>query len=348
VPSETRLWKHLSRVAGGCALLATALSLGACRAEEQPDPTPEPPPSASLDGMAVIPAGCFLMGSISPEGDAHELPQHSVALPEFAIDVLPVTNEQYAAFLAGHGNECPDQGYPYECADCSSPYFGIDCGTEGYPVFDACQDLPLPLGEELPEGGFTTSCNNHPVVEVSWFGAQAYCASLNKRLPSEAEWARAANGPGGEDCSLWRRFPWGTDCPPEFRWEFFSSEYLEVCAGESWTRETSKANCVETDCYDGFVATSPVGYFPAGNSVEGVADLEGNTSEWTLDTYHGSYGGAPDDGSAWIADGRGRVRRSTSFYLGGRTARSAYRVYDQPWSTWDFLGFRCAASESPY
>jgi len=345
VPSETRPRKHPCRAAGA-ALLAAALTLGACQAEEQSDPDPEPPPQASLDGMTVIPAGCFPMGSVSPEGDPHELPLHSVTLPEFAIDVLPVTNAQYAAFLADHGNECPDQDYPYECADCSSPYLGIDCTTEGYPVLDACQDLPLPMGEEAPESSFTGSCNEHPVVEVSWFGAQAYCASLNKRLPTEAEWARAANGPGGEDCSSWQRFPWGADCPPEFLWEFFNAYYLQACGGDTWTRETSKANCVETDCYDGFVATSPVGYFPLGNSVEGIADLEGNTSEWTMDTYHSSFEGAPEDGSAWIADGRGRVRRSTSFYLAGRTARSSYRVLDQPWSTWDFLGFRCAATLS--
>jgi len=343
VPHEINVFRAIAQCA--CAALISACVLVAsCEVEEGDDDGTEAPAAASLDGMVVIPTGCFPMGARGQEGDDHERPQHTVQVGEFAIDLLPVSNVKYAAFLAEHGNDCPYQAFPYDCADCSAEGRGIDCGGSDYTVRDVCQNEPLGTGESPPEDGFTDSCAEHPVVEVSWFGASAYCASLNKRLPSEAEWARAANGPGGDDCSTWRRFPWGDDCPGEFHWEFFPSIYLAGCHEAAWTRATARANCVEGDCFDGFERTSPVGYFASGNSVEGVSDLSGNTSEWTADTYHNSYSGAPGDGSAWIPDGRGRVRRSTSYYLAGRTARSNYRVLDQPWRTWNFLGFRCAAS----
>ncbi len=125
--------------------------------------------------------------------------------------------------------------------------------------------------------------------------------------------------------------------------EFFWGRYLrQQCEGAAWTRADTRANCVDTDCFDGFVKTSPVGALPRGASPEGVYDLIGNVGQWVMDRHHQSYGGAPSDGSAWVTGGRGRVRKGASFYHAGRMARAAYRVYDNPKNTFDFVGFRCA------
>ena len=81
-----------------------------------------------------------------------------------------------------------------------------------------------------------------------------------------------------------------------------------------------------------------------GVSPEGVYGLLGNVSQWVADTYHPSFEGAPSDGSAWVDGGKGRVRKGSHYYMAGRTAHSAYRLYDQPEQAWEFLGFRCARS----
>lgn len=293
-------------------------------------PTVPPTPDAPA-GMATISAGCFLMGSPANEGDKHEHPQHAVTLPNFAIDIHPVTNAEFATFLAQRGNDCG--GKP--CLDCGDPDARIACDETGHAtaVFSAC--------EPQPGGGFEASCADHPVVEVSWNGAKAYCEWAGKRLPTEAEWERAANGPGGADCQSWTRFPWGSTCPPEFVFEIYPGPYLDVCAAQRWSIDQAKANCVDGDCADGWRFTSPRGAFAHAASPEGVQDLVGNVTEWVADSHHSSYDGAPTDGSAWEG-GRGRVRKGASFYGQGRMVRSAYRVWDRPESTYDFLGFRCA------
>lgn len=298
------------------------------------DEAPEAPAALlAPDGMVAFAAGCFPMGSPDHEGDRHEWPRHAVQLTAFALDRTPVTRAAYAAFLREHGNDCAG----HACLDCDDADTSIDCDT-GYTVRSECQ--------AQPNGPPTATCDDHPAVEVTWWGAAEYCAARGQRLPTEAEWERAANGPGGEDCTHWRRYPWGDGLPESFYFDFYAGTYLDADADEpTWTPQTARANCVDADCFDGFTRTSPVGWFGSrGASAEGVHDLLGNVFEWVQDAHHASYEGAPADGSAWIEGGRGRIRRGGGFYSPGRTLRGAYRAWDREQRTYDFVGFRCATS----
>ena len=309
--------------------LVLLVSCSSSKTNDNSKPPVVTPPSA---GMKLIPAGCFQMGSSGYEGEAHERPVRSVQVPAFQMDTHLVTNEDFAFFLKAHGNAC-GEGVDPLCYDCSDADGRIDCDS-GYTVLSTCQDQP--------GGAADQSCDTHPVVEITWHGAHAYCAWRGARLPSEAEWERVAKGQTDDSCGPWRRFPWGDNCPPEFLLPNWDAQYLAECSAPSWTQQTARANCVEGDCIDGFEKTSPVGRFPAGNSDFGVTDLTGNLSQWVQDTYHAVWTDAPNDGSAWESGGLGRVRKGASFYEAGRMARSASRVYDLPVSTYDFVGFRCA------
>ncbi len=283
----------------------------------------EPTPVAvdELTPLVVLDGGPLRMGSPAGEGDLHEHPMRPVILDRFALDRFEVTNAQYAEFLRDNGPSCPFEGQPFPClADCALTR--IDCADYSAP--NACDGLP---------------CGRLPVVGVTWFGARAYCAWANKRLPSDAEWERAANGPGGQG-SQWRRFPWsGTcdldgfplsdpcapdaTCPAAFNTPAHSTRIDEIaltaCTGPA---AAGLANCAQTDCGDPWPTEAPIGSFAAGASAEGIYDLAGNVWEWVEDCWHDEYGqyddhghyrnrepaearrhafdDAPEDGTAWV------------------------------------------------
>ena len=139
--------------------------------------------------MVRIPAGPFLMGSSSGPDD--ERPQHRVQVAEFSIDRTKVTQAQFAQFLNGAGLQ----------------------GSRGEKYFDSDDnDARVHRRAErwLPDAGY----ENRPVIEVSWLGAIAYCAAIKKRLPTEAEWEKAARGTDG------RKYPWGDERPERARAHF--------------------------------------------------------------------------------------------------------------------------------
>jgi iron(II)-dependent oxidoreductase len=176
--------------------------------------------------MVRIPAGPFLMGSSS--GPEDEQPQHRVEVGEFSIDRTKVTHAQFAQFLNSAGLQ----------------------GARGGKYFDS-DDNDARVhrrGERwLADPGY----ENRPVVEVSWIGAIAYCAAIKKRLPTEAEWEKAARGTDG------RKYPWGNDTPDPTRAHF---------------------NAGWNDFRD-------VGNFPKGRSPYGLFDMAGNGWEWVSSAY---------------------------------------------------------------
>lgn len=201
------------------------------------------PASKELDPvpMVTIPAGEFLMGNPEGKGRADEWPQRSVYLDAFAIDQVEVTNERYLAFVATTGHRNPPNPY-------------------GTGTLQSAKGI-----EQLP------------VVQTTWYDAKAYCSWAKKRLPTEAEWEKAARGTDG------RLFPWGNE-PATVKRANFDREWEE-----------------EKTLY-------PVGSLPDGDSPYGVKDMAGNAREWVSDWYDADYYKHAPDRNPQGPDKKGVVR----------------------------------------
>jgi iron(II)-dependent oxidoreductase len=242
-----------------------------------------------LATMVTVPAGDFLMGTDRERSDAQDQPQHRVRLAEYRIDKYPVTNAQYARFVAETGHRPPLHW----------------------------EEGRIPPGLEL-----------HPVTMVSWFDASAYARWAGKRLPSEAEWEKAARGPDG------RRWPWGD------------------------LMDASRLNT-----YYQVASTTEVLQYPAGASYYGAMDMAGNVSEWIADDFHpyagstapaelfqGKVGVAnsPADRAMKVVDlvpvqGFYKVLRGGSWKSDPFSTSTYHRNFSWPHYASDFFGFRCAA-----
>jgi sulfatase modifying factor 1 len=239
--------------------------------------------------LVPIPAGEFTMGSDS--GEADEKPQRNLYLPDFYISRYPVTNAEFETFVkaTGHVTTAEKEGKG-----------GVWLGDKWDWVKGA--DWRHPRG---PDSGITGK-DTHPVVQVSWDDALAYCQWAGKRLPTEAEWEKAARGVDG------RIWPWG----------------------DEWVN--GKCNTSEAGVGD----TTPVGrYSPASDSPYGVADMAGNVWEWVGDWYK-AYPGSTDRSDSFGE--KYRVARSGSWYHNQDNARCAFRNRDRPDSRNFDLGFRLA------
>jgi formylglycine-generating enzyme required for sulfatase activity len=237
--------------------------------------------------MVHIPAGDFLMGSdpgLDKYAHEDEVPQHSVYVPEFYISKRPIINMLYQPFvLATHRNQ--------------------------------------PIGWK--HGQYPDGKGDHPVAFVSWDDAVSYCGWLNEitgkpyRLPTEAEWEKAAKSTDGSV------FPWGNEWAP------------------------NKCNTSESEIGD----TTPVGqYSPQGDSPYGVADMAGNVWEWCADWYDGEEY-KRRKGKEVIAptgpkDGKYRVLRGGSWFYPPTSARCSFRSRHYPDLRFDGFGFRVVISTS--
>jgi len=241
-----------------------------------PTPTPAPttagaeaptaPPVAEM--MVEIPAGEFTMGNDA--GDDDEKPAHTVPLEAFEIDMFEVTNADFAKFVEETGYQTGAE----------------KAGEAGWRAYAEGKD-------------------NHPVVKVTWNDANAYCEWAGKRLPTEAEWEKAARGTDG------RTYPWGNDWDP------------------------AKANTKES----GFRGTVAVGSFAEGASSYGVFDMAGNVWEWTADWYQ-AY---PD--SAYQSEYFGekfKVTRGGGWFQEEKLVTTYNRSATDSSAANDDLGFRCA------
>ena len=160
--------------------------------------------------------------------------------------------------------------------------------------------------------------DDHPVVGVSWGDADAFCRHYGLRLPTEAEWERAARGTDG------RRFAWGDS----------------AAGAERVSRGTTA--CCDADAADGYGATAPVGSFPTGETPEGVHDLTGNVWEW-VDGWYNPYDAGPAARTEEFRVLRGGGWNSDDWKL-----RATYRLaYDGDFRFSATGGFRCAGSSPP-
>lgn len=233
--------------------------------------------------MVYIPGSEFLMGSDA--GQENERPMHTASVGAFYIDRYPVTNEEYKRFVDATGHTVPC--YNVEWDNLNVDEYNWDPGT-----------CTPPEGKE-----------KHPVVLVTLEDARAYAAWAGKRLPTEAEWERAARGSDG------RRWPWGND----------------FIVGRCNVKEARVGG------------TTPVGkYSPAGDSPVGAGDMVGNVWEWTNSLfrpypYDAHDGRESKDATGW------RVLRGGSWTNDLDRARCTARL-DGDFLFFDNVGFRCAVS----
>jgi serine/threonine protein kinase len=222
--------------------------------------------------MVYVPAGEFLMGS--ENGASDEKPQHRVNLDAYWIDQTEVTNAMYA--------QCESAGA------CKPPH-----STKSYTRSSYYGD---------------NQYGDYPVIYVDWNQANAYCKWAGGRLPSEAEWEKAARGTDG------RTYPWGEQTPA------CSLANYSGCEGD----------------------TTVVGSYPAGASVYGAIDMAGNVWEWVQDWYNGTYyNSSPSENPQGPASEQYRVQRGGSWFNISWFLRSSGRGWYRP-DNWYNLGFRCA------
>jgi len=235
---------------------------------------PHPDPSDQLDTfgvpMRLVPAGEFMMGSENPDDDAK--PVHTVYLDDFYMDKYEVTNSLYKA--------CVDAGVCEPPADTSS---STRSDYYGNSEFD-----------------------NYPVIYLDWNQAKTYCQWRGARLPTEAEWEKAAGGSDG------RTHPWGEgiDC---------DRANFRGCAGD----------------------TTAVGSYESGKSLYGLYDLAGNVYEWVTDWYSETYyENSPASNPLGPDTGEIRVLRGGSWFYSASSIRLRDRL-DPIWANYD-IGFRCS------
>jgi formylglycine-generating enzyme required for sulfatase activity len=224
--------------------------------------------------LLFVPAGAFLMGSeaADPLADEDEKPQHSVHLDAFWIDRTEVTNAMFARCV--------------EAAACTPPMHSRRFGEAAYA--------------------------DHPVLGVTWGQAREYCGWAGRRLPTEAEWEKAARGADG------RIFPWGDQAPDESRLNF-----------------------------DGQVDdTQPVGSYPGGASPYEALDMAGNVWEWVEDGYGAEYyERSPEANPPGAQSANQKVIRGGSWSAGAEAVRAANRFWAFPGRN-DTDGFRCALGDA--
>ncbi len=256
-----------------------------------------------FDDMVFVPAGEFFMGSDS--FDIDERPVHQVFVSDFWIDRFPVTNQKYARFLNDYV-----QRYVDRSADI--PRF-IDLNASE-------SKIRYQAGEYVVEPNY----EDHPVIHVTWYGAEAYCHFYDKRLPTEAEWEKAARGPDQ------RCFPWGNDIDGS-RANYWDS-------GDPYDNETTPVGFYNGRNHNGFHTQDSPGFY-------GTYDMGSNVKEWVADWYlRNYYAQSPFKDPSGPSSGNRKAVRGGGFLFHANAARVTSRYSLPSDRSSSFIGFRCARS----
>ena len=247
--------------------------------------------SVPLEDMVLIPAGEFIMGTDSEGANADQKPAHTVYLDAFYIDKHEVTNAEYEEFILSGG------------------YKSKKLWTKKGWNFIQNNQIQAPL--KYRQNKISTE-PDQPVIGVSWYEADAYAKWARKRLPTEAEWEKAAKGTEGHV------YPWGNEI------------------------DFSKLNY-----FPHVTRVLAVGNFPQGASPYGVMDMAGNVWEWTTDWYSESYyGSLPRTNPKGPGNGEYRVLRGGAWDSIRCQLQCTYRYYEKESHQNYTIGFRCAKDPS--
>ncbi len=233
-----------------------------------------------------VPSGEFEMGAEGDPASADEGPKHKVSVHAFLIGKYEVTNAQYHAFVKATGHRVPEN-------DSDPTKFSVWKG-----------DQPLESAEELP------------VINVSWDDAVAFCKWNGARLPTEAEWEKAARGTDG------RIYPWGNE-PPSGNRANYSFDPVSL--------------------WDGTASLAKKDQYEFGRSPYGAFEMAGNIWEWAQDWYDENYyKSSPPENPTGPASGENRVIRGGSWRNTAEMLRAANRNKHVPTSRRVYIGIRCA------
>lgn len=255
-----------------------------------------------IDNMVLIRSGSFGMGCKKERCPDNEKPLHLVYLNSFYMDIYEVTNKEFAEFL----NHFSEEGFE----DQRRRWIVIrsDLKEERFKDFWPAEII-YESGRYRPVPGF----EEYPVLSVNWYGAMAYCTWKGKRLPTEAEWEKAARG-GLKEMD----YPWGNSLPTD-----------GVVFNKIWKDNNLPAPVEKKDYY------LPNHY--------GLYNMAGNVAEWVQDWYDPEYyKRSPSNNPRGPEKGEFKVIRGGSWASTPESLRVSFRNYAPPDSILSGVGFRCA------
>ena len=270
------------------------------------------------DGMTLlyVPAGEFKMGAADSDSQAgaREKPQHTVYLDAFWIDQTDVTNALFKKFsdATSYKTDAEKQGSGY-VFDATAKSWSDTKGA----------DWQHPRGP----GSNLNGLDQHPVVQVSWNDAKAYCIWAGGDLPTEAQWEKVARWDDVKKQS--RIYPWGD----------------QAVAGNllNFADRNLNVDGADKTIDDGYQYTSPVGHYPNGASPYGALDMAGNVGQWVADWYGETYyTSSPNRNPTGPTSDQYHVLRGGSWYNVASYVRASARYWSGPVDRLDVIGFRCA------
>jgi len=258
--------------------------------------------------MVLIAEGPFLRGSAEGQGDPDEHPQRTISLSPFYIDRYEVTNRRYQAFLKASQHRTPEH--------CCDPSYNL-----------------------WKRSDITPKLLDHPVVNVDWHDAAAYCTWTGKRLPTEAEWEKAARGTDG------REYPWGNllDRMRANGVSYWSgTDFGSTEEAKAWWGSENGTGVIATKGVQG-ILTVPVTELEKGATPSGLMHMAGNVWEWTADWYDPtSYENVEERNPKGPEGGEFKIHRGGSWLNHRGLLRSAVRDGSRPTMRNHGIGFRCA------
>ena len=270
--------------------------------------------------MVLIPAGEFQMGSDDINANDFDKPVHTVYVDAFYMDTYEVTNAQFKAFV--------DANPQWQKDNIPDKYH-----DGNYLLF-------------WNGNNYSSGTGNSPVVCVSWYSAMAYAQWAGKRLPTEAEWEKAARGG-----LVGKTYPWGNSAPDGTQCNF-----ADVTLANFIANRDRGGIVTDDNVNDSIALTARVDSYPANGY--GLHNMAGNVVELCLDEWDAAFyrrsphrnpvaGGWVGDGFAKVQTHNARVLRGGSWLDSARDLRVAYRAWGTPTGTGANVGFRCARAVTP-